>query len=138
MKGQYGKITLKTPNTLRIWKIKWHYVFLNPKDNLCVPKKAWRIWIRIKNYHPFLNMPRQICFLQAAKINANQKFFFLISHFAFLCVPKFKKQKAALGNRNASGSCSEVGRKQQNAKTCVLKWAMHRTGCVILHKILNH
>lgn len=93
MKGQYGKITLKTPNTLRIWKIKWHYVFLNPKDNLCVPKKAWRIWIRIKNYHPFLNMPRQICFLQAAKINANQKFFFfLISHYAFLCVPKFKKQ----------------------------------------------
>lgn len=139
MKGQYGKITLKTPNTLRIWKIKWHNVFLNPKDNLCVPQKAWRIWIRIKNYHPFLNMPRQICFLQAAKINANQKFFFFQSHIMpFYVFQNLKNRQAALGNRNASGSCSEVGRKQQNAKTCVLKWAMHRTGCVILHKILNH
>lgn len=65
--------------------------------------------------------------------------FFFQSHIMpFYVFQNLKNRQAALGNRNASGSCSEVGRKQQNAKTCVLKWAMHRTGCVILHKILNH
>lgn len=66
--------------------------------------------------------------------------FFLISHYGFLNVfqNNLKNRQAALIHRNASDSCSAVGWKQQNAKTCVLKWAAHITGCVILHKILNH
>ena len=56
----------------------------------------------------------------------------------FYVFQNLKNRQAALGNRNASDSCSEVGWKQQKAKTCVLKWAVHKTGCVILHKMLNH
>lgn len=80
------KIRPKTPNTLRIWKIKWHDAFLNPKDNLWkCPEESLEDMDKNQNNCPFPNVPRKICSLPAAKINAKQRccFCFLISHYGF-------------------------------------------------------
>ena len=143
MKRQSGKIRCKTPNTLRIWKIKWHYAFLNPKDNLWkCPKESLEDMAKNQKRSSISKHAQKNMFSPSCQDKCKPEVFsfFLISHYGFLNVfqNNLKNRQAALINRNASDSCSAVGWKQQNAKTCVLKWAEHITGCVIPHKILNH
>lgn len=62
----------------------------------------------IKDCHPFLNMPRKICSLQAAKKNAKQRSGFVnLMLWLFRCIPqnRFKNRQAALMNGKASDSC---------------------------------